>query len=176
MTIGGIAAPLYYVSPGQVNAQVPFELLPGHQYQIQVTNAGGVSMPDVVNIVAAAPGMGNIVGRTLATHADGSLVSQSSPAKPGETVVAYMTGMGTTQLTLSTGAASPNGPNPTAVAPTVTVGGTNAAVAYAGTTPGLVGLYQVNFQVPPNAATGDLFMSVTQGSVTSNQTLLSVSQ
>jgi uncharacterized protein (TIGR03437 family) len=151
-------------------------LVAGQQYEIQVTNVGGVSTPDIVNIVAVAPGLANIVGRALATHADGSLISQASPAKPGETIVAYLSGMGATRSSLADGAASPNGPNSTATLPTVVVGGTNANVVYAGTTPSLVGVYQINFQVPSGAAAGDLVMTVTEGGVTSNQTLLSVHQ
>jgi uncharacterized protein (TIGR03437 family) len=95
----------------------------------------------------------------MVTHADGSSVSATSPAKTGEELVAYAVGLGQTNPPLVTGKlvaaaaptqttfgldfnyranALPTKPGPTAPAP-----------LYAGATPGYVGLYQVNFVVPP---------------------------
>jgi uncharacterized protein (TIGR03437 family) len=42
--IGGIAAPLFHVAPGQINAQIPFELTAGNQCQVQVNNSGALSV------------------------------------------------------------------------------------------------------------------------------------
>jgi uncharacterized protein (TIGR03437 family) len=85
--------------------------------------------------------------------------------------------MGPTNPSVPTGAAAPVS-EPLArvtMQPTVTVDGQSASVAYAGLTPGSVGLYQINFQVPENANSGDLNVVVTLARVMSNTTQLSVS-
>ena len=50
MLVGGIQAPLYYVSGGQLNAELPFELTAGHQYQILVSANGALTIPDTLVI------------------------------------------------------------------------------------------------------------------------------
>jgi len=93
------------------------------------------------------------------THADGSLVSATNPAKAGEELIAYAVGLG------QTNPASVTGQLVTHSAPTLTVFAldynyhpnalpsrplpTGSQPVFAGTTPGYVGLYQVNFVVPP---------------------------
>ena len=57
MLIGGIAAPLYYVSPWQINAQIPFELAPGKQYQVHVNAGGANSTPTTIQLLSAVPGV-----------------------------------------------------------------------------------------------------------------------
>jgi uncharacterized protein (TIGR03437 family) len=95
----------------------------------------------------------------LVTHADGSLVSARAPAKGGEVLTAYVTGLGQTNPQLATGQAA------MAAASTLTSFGMDfnyrfnalatrpsavpaSAPQYAGATPGFAGLYQVNFIVP----------------------------
>ena len=76
---------------------------------------------------------------------------------------------------MATGAASPGTNLATPlVMPTLTLGGENVPILFAGLTPGLVGLYQVNFQVPSDAANGDLQLVVSQGGMKSNSTVLPV--
>ncbi len=103
----------------------------------------------------------------LVTHADGKLVSATNPAKSAEELVAYAIGLGQTNPPLSTGQAPDTG------APTLTVFAIdfnyrpNALAAkplflgsvfpspaplFTGATPGFVGLYQINFIVPPAPA------------------------
>ena len=100
----------------------------------------------------------------LVTHADGSLVSAGNPAQPGETIVLYAEGLGKTGPLVPTGAAasSPasagNSNFPVAVSyrvdmrpyigPTFVSTGQLLIPAYAGLTPGFVGLYQINVAVP----------------------------
>jgi hypothetical protein len=76
--IGGIAAPLYYVSPGQINAQVPFELAAGGQYQLQVNSAGALTTPQTINLTSMAPGVAAFpyTGSVIAQHLDYSLVTE----------------------------------------------------------------------------------------------------
>ncbi len=172
--IGGIPAPLYYVSAGQINAQVPFELNGAQPYQVVVSANGALATPDTLNLTAAAPGLAAFSDSTLiAQHGDGSLVTATSPAKSGEYLVAYLAGMGTTNATPASGAASPLSPLalPT-IPPTLTINGAPSPIAFAGLTPGLVGLYQLNFQVPAGLPAGDITIVVTQSGQPSNHTVL----
>ncbi|HZL56284.1 MAG TPA: putative Ig domain-containing protein, partial [Bryobacteraceae bacterium] len=174
VVVGGIPAPLYYVSAGQINAQLPFELDPSKQYQVLVLANGALTTPESVQLSPASPGMAAFADSTLiAQHGDGSLVSAASPAKAGEYLVSYLAGMGTTNATPASGAASPTSPLAMPVdMPTLTINGANAPIAFAGLTPGLVGLYQMNFQVPPGLPAGNITIVVTQGGQGSNQTVL----
>jgi hypothetical protein len=172
--IGGMPAPLYYVSAAQINAQLPFELTPGNQYQVLISANGALTTPDTVQLSAATPGLAAFADSTLiAQHGDGTLVSATAPAKPGEYLVAYLAGMGGTNATPASGAASPG--NPLALPslpPVLTLNGAVYPIAFAGLTPGLVGLYQMNFQVPAGLPAGNLAMVVNQNGALSNQTVL----
>jgi hypothetical protein len=172
--VGGIPAPLYYVSAGQINAQLPFELNAANQYQLLVQFDGAITSPDVVQLSPATPGLAAFGDSTLiAQHGDGSLVSATSPAKSGEYLVAYLAGMGPTNANPASGAASPVNPLALpAIAPTLTINGTASPIAFAGLTPGLVGLYQMNFQVPAGMPAGNLTLVVSQGGQASNPTVL----
>jgi uncharacterized protein (TIGR03437 family) len=176
--IGGQQAPLYFVSPGQINAQVPFGLTPGMSYQVIVNANGALSTPNPVQLAGDAPGIAAYAsGGIIAEHgADGSLVTEVSPAAPGEFVVFFVSGMGATDNPVASGAPSPPPPGlarPTDQ-PTLTLNGVNVPVSFAGLTPSLVGLYQVNFQVPANAPNGDLQLVLTQTGGASNSTILPV--
>jgi len=174
--VGGIQVPLYFVSPGQINAQIPFELVSGTSYQVLVSANGALTTPNAIQLTVAAPGIAAFVsGQIIAQHLDGSLVSETAPAVPGEYIVFYMAGLGLTTNPVATGAASPSTNLATPVVmPTLTLGGENVPILFAGLTPGLVGLYQVNFQVPADVANGDLQLVVSQSGVKSNSTVLPV--
>ncbi len=176
--IGGVAAPLYFVSPGQINAQVPFELKSGTAYQVIVSANGALSTPNPIQLAADAPGIAAFSsGGIIAEHgADGSLVTEASPAKPGEFLMFFVSGMGVTTNPVGSGQPSPNAPNLAQPIdqPTMTLNGVNVPVSFAGLTPTLVGLYQVNFQVPANAPNGDLQLVLTQTGGASNTTVLPV--
>jgi uncharacterized protein (TIGR03437 family) len=164
--IGGIAAPLYFVSPGQINAQVPFGLTAGQPYQLIVSANGALTTPQTIQLGAVTPGVAAYPsGYALAQHnADGSLITDASPAKPGEYVIIYLLGMGPTTVPVASGAVSPTSPLAyTSDTPTVTLNGeTVSNVPFSGLTPTVVGLYQIDFQVPADAANGDLTLVVTQ--------------
>jgi minor extracellular serine protease Vpr len=118
-------------------------------------------------------------GLVIAQHGVGSAdITEASPAKQGEVVVIYLSGMGATNPAVKSGQAAPGGPNlaKAVVQPTVTLNGQAATVQFAGLTPGFVGLYQVNFVVPNNAGTGDLTLIVKQNNVSSNATRIPVSK
>jgi uncharacterized protein (TIGR03437 family) len=169
-TVNGVSAPLYFVSPGQINVQVPYEAGAGLAL-LGVNNNGQVaSFP--FTVAAAAPG--------LFTAADGSLVP-SSTAKRGQTAVAFITGDGDTNTFLITGASPPAGtataklPRPR-LAVTATVGGVAATVSFAGTPPGLAGVSQVNFTIPTTAALGVQPVVISVGGVKSQTGHLTVTQ
>ena len=174
--IGGIPAPLYYVSSGQINAQVPFELAPGKPYQIIINANGALSTPNSVQVGADSPGIAAFAGgQIIAQHVDGSIVTDASPAKPGEYIVFYVAGMGLTTGTVTSGTLSPsNPPAMTLDTPTLTLNGVNVPIYFAGLSPGFVGLYQVNFQVPTNTPNGDLQLVLIQSGGQSNVTVLAV--
>ena len=173
--IGGIAAPLYYVSPGQINAQVPYELTPGNQYQIVVNTSNGPAVPDPVGLAAATPGIAAFASGTLiAQHSDFSLVTATAPAKPGENLVIYLAGLGATANQPVTGAGAPLPPTGPKIAVTLTVNGTAIETAFVGLTPGAVGLYQINFKLPDDTPAGDLPLRVSQAGALSNVTILPV--
>ena len=175
--IGGTAVPLYYVSPNQVNAELPFELLPGHEYQLLVIANGGYTTPQSLQFVPVAPGVAAFPdGQVIAQHGDFSLVSAASPAKPGEALIIYLAGMGATSVPVSTGDPAPSGPLAIAsTSATVLVDGLPASVLFAGLTPEAVGLYQINFVVPGGVHPGDVALEVSQGSAGANKTMLPIS-
>jgi len=176
--VGGLQAPLYYLSAVQLDAQIPAELTPA-QYPIIVVANGAYTVPDIIDINAAVPGVAAFGdGTVIAQHQDFSLVSASSPAKPGEFVVIYLAGMGATKPAVASGQPAPATAPLAAVTlnPTVTLDGQTTSIFFAGMTPGLVGLYQINFQVPSNARSGSLQLVVTQNGETANTSTLPVSQ
>jgi uncharacterized protein (TIGR03437 family) len=147
VTVNGVLAPVYYVSSGQINAIVPYSTpSDGTLLKIQVLSNGSQS-----NVVQEYSGETS-PGAFAVTHANGTLVTSSSPAKVGETLVAYGCGLGATNPAVVAGAISPANPlaNPVAVYLDDFNGGvTQATIAYQGLAPGgPAGLYQLNFVVP----------------------------
>jgi uncharacterized protein (TIGR03437 family) len=82
-------------------------------------------------------------------HADGSLVTPQNPARPGETVIVYLTGMSLVDNLPPTGEAGPSGPLATSLIPAqVSAGGIPGVVTFAGLAPGFVAVVQVNVRLP----------------------------
>ncbi len=178
LIVGPDQAPLYFVSGGQLDVQVAAELTPNQQYPVIAILNGALSIPVMADISPVQLGVAaQVDGHVIAQHgADSSSVDSNHPAKPGEVLVIYLSGMGPTNPSVKSGAPAPSS-EPLArvtIQPTVTVDGQNATVQFAGLSPGFVGLYQVNFQVPSNAKSGDLSLMLTQGGVSSNATKLPV--
>lgn len=186
--VGSKQAPLYFLSSGQVNIQIPSEITASQQIPIILSVNNALTLPAMLNIVPNTPGvLSELDGPTppsvqngahiIAQHsADFSLVSSSSPAKPGEFLIMYLVGMGATNPSVASGTPAPSSTLSQVTAqPTVTVGSQPATIQFAGLTPGFVGLYQVNFQVPSGVSSGELEVDVTQNGVAANPTLLPVS-
>jgi uncharacterized protein (TIGR03437 family) len=174
--VGGIAAPLSAVSPGTLQAQLPFELTPGMQYQVIVSANGALTAPASIQVVTGTPGVSAAVSGLLnASHVDGSPVTEASPAAPGEYVVLLAAGLGNTDTPVADGAVGPSLPLANATdMPTVTINGESATVSFAGLQPGKVGIYQVNIQVPADAANGDLALVLSQDGNPANTGILPV--
>jgi uncharacterized protein (TIGR03437 family) len=174
--IGGVNAPLYYVSPVQINAQVPFELAPGNQYQLIVSANGALTTPQPIQVTNAVPAILEFnSGAVVAQHQDGSLITNTSPAVPGEFVVIYLTGLGATDIPVPSGQPSPSNPVATVLdTPVLTLNDTPIPVLFSGLTPSLVGLYQINFQLPKPLGDGNYQLVISQSGVVSNQTVLAV--
>ena len=147
--INGYAAPVFYASPGQFNVQVPWEAT-GYAPFSMIVN-GAPSNVQTATVSTYSPGVFAI------THADGSgPVTDTNPATANETVVVYATGLGPVTGSMVTGKpASTTSLQPTSLdQATAKIGGITAPVAFSGLTPGFVGLYQVNVQVPANVPPG----------------------
>jgi uncharacterized protein (TIGR03437 family) len=112
----------------------------------------------VAPLAATSPGVfSRADGRPVVLHADYSLVSPESPARPGETVMIWLTGLGELSPAVATGDANPAEPLARAVDAPIKVlfGGVPATgVDYAGGAPGYAGLCQINATIPVNAPVG----------------------
>ena len=165
VSINGTLAPIYFVSAGQIDCIVPYEAT-GQIATIVVTN-NNVTSNSVSTILApTSPGVFSQDGTGTSdgsiTHANNTLVNAASPARKGETVVMYMSGLGnlTTKVTDGYGAsAADNATTPL----TIYVAGIPvpaSSVAYQGLTVD-AGLYQINFTVPSNlTVSGELPVAI----------------
>jgi uncharacterized protein (TIGR03437 family) len=181
-TLGGVQvlinnrpAPIYYVSSTQIAAIVPYETTTSVA-QIQVVNNQAMSNVVTEFVNATTPGVFTIpaggLGYAAAEHADGSLVTPSHPAQVGETIAVYVTGLGDVFPSISDGTAGVSGSTSNAI--TAFVSGTAATVAYAGLAPGLVGLYQVNVQIPTGITAGDNYMDIAGPDSYTSEALISI--
>ena len=175
--VGESAAPLYYLSGGQINAQIPVELPPGRPYPILVNVRGAYTLPDSIYLVPVQPGVAAFPdGRVVAQDAGFRLIDAGNPARRGDYIVIYLAGMGLTNPMVASGLQTPSLPPLAEVVarPQVSIDGQPAEVVFAGLTPASVGLYQINVRVPADVRTGDLKLLVSQGGVTANETVLPV--
>ena len=169
--INSVFSPLYYVDSSQIDAQVPWEVSGALYLSVQVFVNGFPSNLSTVALTASAPGI------LLATHAlDGSLVTPSDPATPGEYLTIYGLGLGPVSNPPPTGAGSSAKPASTTVqTPALNIGGIAATVSFSGLTPGLTGLYQINAQVPMGTPNGDgIAVVLSIGGVISNTITTSI--
>ncbi|MBI3696856.1 MAG: hypothetical protein HY238_18720, partial [Acidobacteria bacterium] len=161
VTVNGRSAPLYFVSATQINAQVPWETEAGAA-QVLVRRGGVASRPATLNIQAAVPSIfalnGAGFGPAIAVRAaNGKLVGPDNPPVGGDVLVLYASGLGPVNATVASGAAGPSDPLARASRnQRAAVGGFPAQVLFAGLAPGFVGLFQINLQLPDQAAEGDV--------------------
>jgi len=160
----------------QYNFQVPWEVANGPTVTISASNNDTSSASITVPVLAAQPGIfnysagGNSYGAIL--RANFQLANAAAPAKPGETVLIYCTGLGAVSSPPADG--EPGNGQTTMATPTVTIGGTKATVSFSGLAPGFVGLYQINVEVPATLAAGNQPVVVEVSGASSNSVLLPV--
>ncbi len=176
--IGGLPAPLYFVSDSQVNAEIPIELAANGQYAVVAQANGAIAVPEFVTLTLVAPGVAAYAdGRMIAQHLDFTLVTPTSPAAPGEYLTMYLAGMGATNPSVPSGARTPFDTLSRVTAQaTVTVNDKPSDVIFAGLTPGGIGLYQINFQIPSDTTTNTVNVLVKQNGIESNKTTIPVKQ
>jgi uncharacterized protein (TIGR03437 family) len=164
-TVNGIQAPLYYVSSGQINIQIPYET-PSGPAILAVNNNGAVASY-TFEVGAATPG--------IAQTATGFVVSgEPDPGKRGLQFDMYITGEGDVTPFLATGAA-PVGATPQARLPiSVTIAGMPAQIVFNGIPSWSVGATQLNVAVPNDAPTGARELVVTVGGVASPPVTITV--
>ncbi len=165
-------APLYYVSPSQINFMVPSNLGPG-DVTIQVVREGVIGPPVTVTLVDAAPELFELNGYAIATHLDYSLITTDNPAHGGEIVVLYGAGFGQTVPNVGVGEI-PDAAARVVGDVSVLLNGTavdSGEILYAGVTPGCAGLYQINLTLP-DAPGSDPEIRVAMGAQTSRAGLL----
>lgn len=158
---GTVSVPghLYYVSPGQVNVQVPWELQGQTSAQMKVDFEGVNGTLVTVPVAPAAPAIFAYddagVRSAAALDQNNNLIGASVPARRGSVIQVYMNGLGPVDNQPASGDPAPSQPLArTVTTPSVTIGGRPATVSFSGLAPGFAGLYQVNLTVPPDAPTG----------------------
>jgi uncharacterized protein (TIGR03437 family) len=182
VTVGGVSAPLFYVSPAQLNVQIPYEVPPGAGVALRVYN-NSESAFDSFTVTATAPAIFSTnsqgTGQGAILNTSYQVVDTSHPATPGSTYLQiYCMGLGAVSNQPADGApASSTTLSQTSVTPSVTIGGVTANASFSGLAPGFVGLYQVNVQVPAAVAAGSaVTVSMSIGGVTSNTVTIAVGQ
>ena len=156
VSINGTRMPLVFISPNQINAQLPYDLREG-EATIRVATGQGASSEETVNIGAAAPGIFMIAGsgRAVAINQDGTLNTESNAETRGQVMTVYLTGIGPLDGDLTAGRPAPlTTLYRAALDSTATIGGREVPLLFLGLTPGFVGLAQANVQVPADAPTG----------------------
>jgi uncharacterized protein (TIGR03437 family) len=175
VTVNGVAAPLLFVSPNQLNFQVPWETQTGTA-NVVVSQTGVASNSIGVAVAAAAPGLFlTSAGTAVAqNYPDYSANTVSNPIAAGGTVIAYLTGIGAVIPAVADGAATPASPvSNAALGCLATVGGAAAQVSVA-LTPGFVGLAQANVVVPAGLKSGANALIVICNGQASNAATISV--
>jgi len=156
VTVNGTPAPIFYASPGQLGVQIPFETT-GTSANVAVSANGQTSASSTLAIAGVSPGIFTVAangqGAGAITHANGSLVTNTSPALPGEIVILYATGLGQVSPAVATGAL-PSATSSAVAAVTLTIGGIPVTPAFAGLAGCCVGLNQINVQVPASVSAG----------------------
>ena len=177
--VGQHFLPLYFVSPAQINLQLPEGVAPGLQ-TLTISAQGQPNVQVSFNVARNAPGLfqQSINGQlfALAYHADGSAVTSDSPAQVGETIALYGTGFGPTSPARLEGYALPASPVYNIVdTVTVTAGSATAPAAAAYALAGSVGVDAVQFTLTDPATSGtNASVSVTVNGQVSNTVLVPV--
>ncbi|HEY1757654.1 MAG TPA: IPT/TIG domain-containing protein [Bryobacteraceae bacterium] len=181
VTVNGVPAYVYYISPTQVNILTPPNAISG-SVPVQISDNGVTSANFMVQAQAESPsffvfGAGPYIA---AIHVNGGYLGPTSlypglttPAQPGETITMYANGFGSTSIPVVSGSETQSGT--LSPLPVITIGGVTATVTFAGLV--APGEFQFNVVVPPSLANGDQPTVATyNGSTTQAGTLITVQQ
>jgi uncharacterized protein (TIGR03437 family) len=142
VTVNGSPVPVTFASETQINAQLPLDV--SGAATLRVSTASGFSETSI-RLADSAPA----IFPNGILHTNGTPVSALAPVTAGETLVVYATGLGQVDGRTSAGQPAPSSPllNCTSK-PDVQIGDISVVPFFAGLTPGLAGVYQVNLIVP----------------------------
>jgi uncharacterized protein (TIGR03437 family) len=175
VTINGVPAPLYFVSPTQINGQIPYETPVGSATAVITVNGSSPAQISFT-VVPASPSI-LVYGGThaVAVNQDGQVNATAVPARPSEIEVLYLTGIGQATPAVATGVGAPS------VSPfsmvnysaSITLNGQPCETFFLGLAPGFPALAQANFRIP-NLPPGDYPLVVTVNGVASDPATLTV--
>jgi len=168
--VNGLFAPIQLVSPGFVTFMVPYEVT-GGIVSIQVINKGAASDTITTFLGLTAPGVFTIPAGGLGSAyarktVDNSIISAANPVNIGDTMFVGVTGLGAVTPAIADGAPGPSSTLSTAnnsidVFFNDASGNiTEAPPTFAGLTPTIIGLYQINLQVPAGVASGAAYLEI----------------
>jgi minor extracellular serine protease Vpr len=174
----GISVPgrITYLSPTQVNLQVPWELQGQTEARVKVIydyiNGNVVTIP----LADYSPAFFEVGSGAVAALDTGyQLVSASNPTGAGKVVMLYANGLGPVTHQPASGEPAPYSPlAETRSVPVVTIGGKQAVVSFSGLAPGFAGLYQVNVTIPGGLTAGNQPVTVAIGGRTSKTSYIAV--
>lgn len=161
---GGKQVPLLFVSPRQINCQIPYSA--SGQTTLEITTPNGKTST-TIQVAKTAPAI-------LAVVSGAARVSGDHPAAPGSVLVAYATGLGPVIGSVAEGHAAPLSPLSVAEPAQVLVGQTAIVPIFAGLSPGFAGLYQVNFRLPDELDTDTYAVRIKSAGITSRPVPLAV--
>ena len=175
--LGGSLLALNYVAEGQINAQIPCNLQPNNQHDLQVIHGDAQSVTQPVVVLDAQPalytanaqGFGQAIIFWTTPAGDHVLADAANPVPVGGVVEIYGSGFGAVPGVIEGAPA----PTPAATLPqpvAVTINDVPAEVRFAGLSPGAVGLYQVNVVIPNVPSGNAVPVVVTVGPVQAPQT------
>jgi uncharacterized protein (TIGR03437 family) len=178
ITHASYIAPLFYVSPTQINIQIPWDVPLGVELTLDLVQGTRMSEPVSINVARFSPGLFSVnsagSGQGWIFCSDGKLAAplaaDSHPAKPGEPVEILATGLGSYWQDGSK-------PPDTITMPEVTIGGVAAQVMESRAVSPFVGMYRVRVKVPEGgtAPSGSAVpVTLTAGGVQSNTVTVAV--
>jgi uncharacterized protein (TIGR03437 family) len=167
--IDGKAAPLFYVSPGQINLQVPAAQASG-QSLVEARVNGQTLARAPLTIVPNAPGLFAVANK------DGRLNSAGAPARRGEILQIFGTGQGAVFPALDDGAPAGQPSPATYGPPNVFLETRQLTVQSSALAAGVAGVWQINAVIPTDAPVGSALSLVVIQGLTSNRITVAVSQ
>lgn len=174
LTVNGLPLPVVFVSPTQINGQIPFQI--DGNVSMVLRTPGGVSDTFNLTILPTAPSVfrNGVAGAqsdlpAVYRNSNGLLVTDTNPVHRGDIISIYLTGLGRTSPAVDAGVPAPGDPAATVVVePAVSLAGVRIPVVSAELVPGAIGVYKVTARVTDLVPPGfDMPLSVAQGTTAS---------